>query len=686
MVQPAAWGDIPGVTERDGRPWLPRDPALVVDALATLLAEARAGRRTHPELVEAVRGRRGGDRARLGGLVAWVAESRVARWREDGTLDIHPGTHLQDLAFRLGAAVGPEEAPPEHLEALKRWVHEVMRHATAHPQALTRHDADPEACRAWLAAGGPALGPDHDVPPPGPRTRKIRRILEHLDGALLERGTHLRAVFLALLAGQHALLLGPPGTAKSLLARALCAAVDGADYFEYLLSRFTHPDELFGPVSIPGLKDEDYRRLTEGFLPRAHVAFLDEIFKANSSILNSLLTLVNERVFHHGRHRDPAPLLGLVGASNELPAEGEGLEALYDRFLVRLSVPPLGGEAAFLAVATGELDPPELDPADRLTLDEIGALRADARAVGLGADVRQALADLWRHAREAGWQVSDRRWRQAVDLLKVGAAADGRDRVDPLDLLLLEPCLVADPVEAPEVRAAILDHLQPSAAPTHDLHAQWTLLWSDRVAPTPDDPVPPGDPPARWPHRLDRRRAAVDRFLEHHARAVERLGREREALEALGDRHLWLVEMPTELLEPHLAAARDLAAWLRRAERYRSRIQSPEAVIRDVVGWLSTEDRLRPEHMDAVLRLGPDEAVGLAYRQWRRLPAPYDGPCTVHLDATTVLDWLDGHADPSVFLAGVVGRDRQRLAMALEPLHQALAPRLLPAPDAPGRG
>ena len=171
-------------------------------------------------------------------------------------------------------------------------------------------------------------------------TEKIARILAALDRSFIERQVHTRIALLAVLAGHHVLL-----------------CFQDAVFFEYLLSKFTHPDELFGPVSIPGLKEEDYRRLTEGYLPCAHIAFLDEIFKANSAILNSLLTLINERLFHHGKHCDKVPLLGLVGASNEPPDPEGGLGALYDRFLVRLSVPPIDKDPHFLQVCLGELPP-----------------------------------------------------------------------------------------------------------------------------------------------------------------------------------------------------------------------------------------------------------------------------------------------------------------------------------------
>jgi len=177
-----------------------------------------------------------------------------------------------------------------------------------------------------------------------------------------ERQAVIEGMLCAALAGEHVLLLGPPGTAKSALARELCAAVNGAGYFEWLLSKFTSPEELFGPISLTALKTDTFKRVTAGKLPEAHVVFLDEIFKSNSGVLNTLLTALNERKFHNGPVAQEIPLRLAVGASNELP-EGAELAALYDRFLVRYWVERVRTPDTFFAMLTGgeERLPPALE-------------------------------------------------------------------------------------------------------------------------------------------------------------------------------------------------------------------------------------------------------------------------------------------------------------------------------------
>ena len=183
---------------------------------------------------------------------------------------------------------------------------------------------------------------------------RFKQLLGEMNRGIYEKETEISLSLLAALAGESIILLGPPGVAKSMVARQLKTAFREAQSFEYLMSRFSTPDEIFGPVSIQKLKTSDtYERAVEGYLPTADVAFLDEIWKAGPAIQNTLLTVINEKIFRNGNREMHLPLKLLVAASNELPAKGEGLEALWDRFVIRIESRPIKLEKNFRAIAAG---------------------------------------------------------------------------------------------------------------------------------------------------------------------------------------------------------------------------------------------------------------------------------------------------------------------------------------------
>ena len=292
-----------------------------------------------------------------------------------------------------------------------------------------------------------------------PRLQAHLAALEH---GLLDREAATRLLLLAALAGEHVLLIGPPGTAKSELARRLHRAFAGARYFERLLTRFSTPEELFGPLSLKALEDDRYERLIDGYLPTAGIAFLDEVFKANSAILNALLTLLNEREYDNGAARLHTPLISVVGASNEAPAD-ESLLAFHDRFLLRVPVAPVG-DAAFAALlqlddgAAGPALPAPITPAERAAL-------LDRRAsVALDEAMLLAMSDLRQHCAGQGLLVSDRRWRQLVALMRCAAACEGRSLLDPLDLWLAPFVVATDAAAVPAVAAWITTELAGAVA------------------------------------------------------------------------------------------------------------------------------------------------------------------------------------------------------------------------------
>lgn len=279
---------------------------------------------------------------------------------------------------------------------------------------------------------------------------KLRKMREELQQMFLERTELIDGALTALLAAQHVLIIGPPGTAKSMLADELCRRITGATYFQWLLTKFTTPEELFGAVSLKALEADDYRRVTSNKLPEAHIAFLDEVFKASSSILNAILTIINERLFHNGRQVVGVPLLTLFGASNELPEDDE-LLALYDRFLLRFVVGYINEEFRFLKMLLTK------EPSERttITLDELRHMQTEVQAVTVPPPVLHEIGNIRRELQKKNIVASDRRYRQSLGVLKALAYLNGRKKVLEPDLFFLEHILWKEPGEQGEVRTVI---------------------------------------------------------------------------------------------------------------------------------------------------------------------------------------------------------------------------------------
>lgn len=316
---------------------------------------------------------------------------------------------------------------------------------------------------------------------------KLNTLLEQLNHGLVEREGALKAALLTVLAGENLLLIGPPGTGKSLIARRLAESLrhdgdssTGHGCFEYLLTKFSTPEEIFGPLSITELKADRFKRNTAGYLPTVHIAFLDEIFKASSSILNALLTILNERVYHNGAERQAVPLQALIAASNELPSEQEELSALYDRFLVRVFVDYVSQDNLLrLFDKTGDM--PALTP---LTLSDLHDIRRAAEAVTLPPEIIQAIQRIWAQHKDAFKEdrregLSDRRLKKLIKLLSVSAASNGRDKVDLSDVLLLKDCLWNHPDNAVKVREMVFSALRAFSRQVPQDHGA-EEVWADQ--------------------------------------------------------------------------------------------------------------------------------------------------------------------------------------------------------------
>jgi MoxR-like ATPase len=300
---------------------------------------------------------------------------------------------------------------------------------------------------------------------------KLLNVEEELSGLFFERKEEIRGLLVGLLSREHVLLLGPPGAAKSELAEELCSRIfwdEGGriGYFRWLLSRTSTPEELFGPVSLRALEEDSYRRRTKGKLPEARIAFLDEVFECNSAVLNGLLSVLNERLFFNDGEPTQIPLEMVVAASNEPPAEREGLEALFDRFLLRYVVSYVREDGSFGALLRRESEAPSRRT--RITASELLEAQEEARRVD-PSGVLPAIAALRRELSEAGIPVSDRRYAKSLKLLRANAYLEGRRGVAEEDLLLLANMLWAEPEQIPEVRKKVMMLASPELSEAQDL-------------------------------------------------------------------------------------------------------------------------------------------------------------------------------------------------------------------------
>ena len=289
------------------------------------------------------------------------------------------------------------------------------------------------------------------------KAESLHQVLNHLKSSFIDKEEIIDLMGICLVARENLFLLGPPGTAKSALVRGLSDCISDGNNFEYLFTRFTEPNEIFGPFDIRKLKEGDLVTNTTGMLPEASMVFLDELFNANSAILNSLLMVLNERIFRRGRETKHIPALMFVGASNQLPEE-EALDALLDRFLVRVICGNVDTAALEQVAKVGWKREQGTSESPQLASDDVRLLQKESKSVDLNA-VRTEYLSIILELRNAGIKISDRKVVKLQSLIAASATLSGRGVAQISDLWVLR--YVWDTEDQIEILSGIVDkHLE----------------------------------------------------------------------------------------------------------------------------------------------------------------------------------------------------------------------------------
>jgi len=304
---------------------------------------------------------------------------------------------------------------------------------------------------------------------------KINKLLDALNEGVFEKEEAIRLSLLTSIAGESIFFLGLPGVAKSLVARRLKFAFKDAKSFEYLMNRFSTPDEVFGPISVTELQNDNYKRIIENYLPDAEIVFLDEIWKAGAAIQNTLLTVLNEKIFRNGKEEVKIKLKGLIAASNELPAEanghGDSVEALWDRFLLRLVIGGVEDESNFNKMISDDLKPTIDNVKTELKITDKEYEKWDKEIDNVKVpDVVFKVIDVIRKKAqehndkleedEKGLYISDRRWRKIIRILRTSAFLNDRKEVDLMDCFLIKDCIWNDENEIETVKDIVSEAIR----------------------------------------------------------------------------------------------------------------------------------------------------------------------------------------------------------------------------------
>jgi MoxR-like ATPase len=300
-----------------------------------------------------------------------------------------------------------------------------------------------------------------------PARTKLLAIEAEMNNGFVARREEIRGLLWATLSGQHILFLGPPGNAKTQLVTTYSEYLSAAR-FSWLLTKFSTPDEIFGPVDIASMKSGVFKRIITDKLPTAEVAFLDEVFKGNSPILNSMLSVLQERVFFNNGVPIKCPLIFAVGASNELPDKDEGLSALYDRFLIRFNTGYLEQAEQIEELLTLPAFSRHVDPLER---EDLVLAQQTVKDMPLSDEGKESLMLLWQMLREEGIIVSDRRLKQALQVMAAESYLSDADEITANSLIVAEHLMWDDPDKIRTVKQIVRQCVDPTGAKAQDIWA-----------------------------------------------------------------------------------------------------------------------------------------------------------------------------------------------------------------------
>ena len=308
---------------------------------------------------------------------------------------------------------------------------------------------------------------------------KFDAVKDDLNSRMIDREEAINIALVALLTGEHFLMLGPPGTAKSMLIREICKRIIGAKYFEKLIHKYTVPEDIFGALKISELEKDNYIRKTENTVVDSHLVFLDEIYKA-TTILHTLLTLMNERIYQEEGKVQDVPLVSFFAASNEL-AENDSFNALHDRFLLRLFIPYLdeGGKRRLLKL---KLSPKSKAPMATITLSELFKAQEEVASIPFSQSAEDALLGISRELESEGIAISDRRFGQLTKLVQAMAWLDGASEVTDEHCSILNNALWDRPEQIRTVERVICKVTNPLSLEAVELEDAARDLYGQKPA------------------------------------------------------------------------------------------------------------------------------------------------------------------------------------------------------------